>query len=566
MLKNQLKHLENGTIRLPQTQVSRLKWCGSRASGFHLLQVSQTPSILALINEDPELDMVNVFPSNQQYTTIDHPAVESCCSVFWTGDLSGAIPYPTNYFDTVIIDELLELTAQEAIDEFRRVVKPNGKLIITQELTKSLTRKDYWIPLLSHFEELDKRLDNDCVSWVGRNSGVDLTETEDIVEHLVVEISERLEEKKIFVEEKKQQVLKQKKDSILEQLEKDKKLKMTVPYFRNKYLTQIETIQLTEKEKSELTPLKQDTVLHTQKIELKELILQSFQERDIAIVMGDGDYYRKYSLNFSHHLTEALLRKGYRVIYVTNNVDKTIHPIKNESTQLLQINRKDFGEIADLFNQPALFITSTDLQIAKRIGRFLWNRWSVYYLPEAVIEQNEDVHSFLANLLKKENFLAGAGSKFPISAVVKERVPTYTKSSESTKLILGFIGDLSTKAIHYQAIKELLRANEALTVELIGHHLPEEKPFRTNRLIMREYTHREEVAKRIQKWTGGILPVKHPEDKAPINLMQTTGMPLLKIEDWSAPLDPSLLIPSENPRNWTEVLDEILSNPTGGLT
>lgn len=561
MLKNQLEHLKSKRLSLPKSQIARLKWCGSRASGRHILQVSQSPGILTLINKDNDLDMVNLLELDDA-GIVDQSF--DCSSSFWEGNLSHNISFPTNYFDTVIVDERLEVvTDTKVMENLKRLLKPNGKIILTQKLNEAVHLTKQWTSLLTTFEELDKRVDAHYVSWVGRNA--DPTETEVRIEHLLTEIKEQINQTNIELEEKIQQALQHKKDAELARLEEESKLKMSIPFLRKKQQDRIELMELTKKEKLDLIPQLKEVDIHTKAIEQRTLVSNYFSEQNVTIVLGEKEYYSDSSLKFSHQLTRSLLNKGAKVIYVPSEEPHSIKPIYNESTGLWQITQKDFWELVPFFNEPTLVITEPDLLLAKKVGRLQWKRWSIYYFNGSSIPFQNKAHSFLIDTLEPKNFIAEMGSRYPFSAIEISRLPKYSGTTETTKRIVGFIGDLDTGHVNYNIIKQLLVANADLIIELIGYNVPETKPIRSSRLKIREYTHCDEVTKRIQRWMGGILPLHDQGETAAIQLMNAIGFPIYDIKDGSQFIQESAFLPSTNTETMADVLEQCLhSGGRGG--
>ncbi|WP_169525350.1 methyltransferase domain-containing protein [Pseudalkalibacillus hwajinpoensis] len=559
-MKNQLEHLKSERLSLPKSQIARLKWCGSRASGRHILQISQSPGILSLINKDDDLDMVNLIES--AHNGIIEKSFGSCSS-FWTGNLSHDISFPANYFDTVILDEHLEVMMEtKVMENVKRLLKPNGKIILTQKLEKALHLTKQWTSLLTTFEELDKRVDSDYVSWVGRNA--DPTETEVRVEHILSEIREQINQTNKELEDKIQQALQLKKEAELARLEEESKLKMSIPFMRKKQQDRIELMELTNKEKLELIPQSKEVNIHTKAIEQRILVSKYFSQQNVTIVLGETEYYRDSSLKFSHQLTRSFLNKESHVIYVSTEDHHSIQPVFNGSTGLWQITKKDFWELVPFFNQPTLVITEPDLHLSKKIGRLQWKRWNIYYFNVSSVPSKREAHSFLINTLSPKSFIAGMGSRSPFSAIEKSRLPKYSGNSETTKRIVGFIGDLDVGNVNYNIIKQLLVANADLTIELIGYNVPETKPIRSSRLKIREYTHYDEVTKRIQRWMGGIVPLHDQGQMTAMQLMNAIGLPIYDIKDWNHFIQESAFLPSTNTETMADVLEQCLHSGERG--
>lgn len=559
MLKNQLEHLKSELLSLPKSQIARLRWCGSRASGRHILQISQSPGILSLINKDDELDMVNLFHPDRS-GIIDQSF--SSCSSFWTGNVSDHIPFPTNYFDTVIIDERLEAIADtENIENVKRLLKPNGKIIVTHKLREALHLSKQWTSLLTAFEELDKRIDAEYVNWVGRNTDPPKGK----VEQILCEIKGQIDQMDEEVELKIRAALQSKKEAELARLEEESKLKMSIPFMRKKLQDQVELMELSHKEKLELIPHSKEVNLHTKTMDQHTVVSNYFSNENVTIVLGEAEYYSENSLKFSHQLTRSLLNKGSQVIYVSSEEQHTIQPVFNEASKLWQISQKEFWELVSFFKQPTLVITEAALQLAKKIGRLQWKRWGIYYFNASDISSQSEAHSFLVDTLQPDHFIAGMGSMVPFEAIEESRLPKYEGSTETTKRIVGFIGDLAKDHLNYNLLKQLLVANADLTIELIGYNVPETKPIRSNRLKIREYTHCDEVTIRIQRWTGGIVPLSHQDQNAAIRMMHAIGLPIYDIKDWSDPIQENDFLRSTNVETMSDGIEQCLhSGERGG--
>lgn len=560
MLKNQLEHLKSERLSLPKSQIARLRWCGSRASGRHILQISQSPGILSLMNKDDDLDMVNLFHSDRS-GMIDQSF--SSCSSFWIGNVSDHIPFPTNYFDTVIIDERLEsLVETESIENVKRLLKPNGKIIVTHKLREAIHLTEQWTSLLTTFEELDKRVDADYVNWVGRNTGP--TE-KGKVEQILCEIKDQIDQMDEELEEKVQATLQDKKEAELARLEEESKLKMSIPFMRKKLQDRVELMELTHKEKLDLIPHSKEVNVHTKTMDQQTVVSNYFSNENVTIVLGEAEYYSESSLKFSHQLTRSLLNRGSHVIYVSSEEHRTIQPVFNEASKLWQISQKEFWELVPFFNQPTLVLTEADLQLAKKIGRLQWKRWGIYYFNVSDVSSQSEAHSYLVHILHPDHFIAGMGSMVPFEAIEESRLPRYEGSTETTKRIVGFIGDLAKDNINYNILKQLLMANSDLTVELIGYNVPETKPIRSNRLKIREYTHSDEMTKRIQRWIGGIVPLSHQDQSAAIRMMHAMGLPIYDIKNWSDSIRECGFLRSTNVETMSDGLEKCLhSGERGG--
>ena len=559
MLKNQLAHLQNEKFSLPKSQLARLKWCGSRASGRHILQISQTPGILSLINEDPELDVVNVFHSNHHAIIIDHPAIKFCQSSFWTGNLVNTIPFPTDYFNAIVIeDTMFEAFPTNSDSDVPRVLKPNGKVIVSVKLEEAIELKDHWKKLLTHFQEIDKRVDEHYVCWVGRNSQKDSENTEQsTAENLFKDMMNAFNKKNIEKSIRLEESLQHKKDQELDFLEENKKLAMTIPFMKKKQLARIDHLQLSVEEENHILQETEEFKIQTKIISNEERLSQFLDGRKVSIVLGDGDYYRQKSLNFAHRLTDTLMSKGMNVVYICKDENNGIRPTKNGVKNPIQLTYNEFEELTHIFNEPLLFLTSPSLSLAKRVGRFQWKKWSIFYFPDDLNEEDEEVHMFLMNTLHSENFHAHMGSKFPILTPEKNSFVEGSTRFDSSRLTIGFIGNLGEEKVDYRAIKEMLVANQGLVVELIGYNVPKTKPIRSKRLLIREYTQCEEVEKRIDRWAGTVLPVRHPNEMSVYPLL-SIDVPLIDVKNWSAPIQEHEVFSLKTIEKLSEVLDDYL--------
>lgn len=564
MLKNQLKHLNDQELQLTNSYQSLLKWIGSRASGHHLLQISENPGVLSLINQDGNLDLVNVIHSQNKDITFNTPLLEDCESTFWVGDITCDIPYPKCYFETIIIDNTLALLEETTVFEMvKKLLKPNGKIIISQTITANIPPENQWTELFKNFKELDKRVVSDSISWVGRNVRVE--EFEEQRDAFLNELQQKVKDKKLYEEEIIQKFLEQKQERELERQKEDYKLLRCLPLIKKKQNKQIASIDLTAEEKDNLLSNENTVTIQHESINVSQRISAFIRNGQIAIVVGNEGYYHKCSLNFPHQLTNALLNKGYKVIYVTSEKPCEIKPIQNGKKQLLQMDLEDFVESISMFEMPALFLTSPIVSIAKIVGRLQWQRWSIYYLPEVVPEKEINTHKFLMNTLNPDDLNLTVHSQYPVSATEIESLPTYiNRSKDSDNVVLGYIGSLSTETIDYDMVKEFLHNNESMTIELIGYHLPRKKPVRSKRLIIREYTHKDEVNKRIEKWNGGILPFHNHSENVSLQVMRGIGIPLLSlIDEEGNKLEENEYSSPRTPNTLSDLMDNLLPSKGG---
>jgi hypothetical protein len=530
MLKNQLVHLQSETLSIPEHQRSRLKWCGSRASGKHILHISQTPGILSIVNEDTQLDMVNLIVTRDDLSILDHPSTVNSTSSFWTGDLSGEIPFPTNYFDVLIIEDALAEILPVHNDEVQRLIKPNGKIIVTEKLRQAIQIKDEWGAIFSSNEKIDQRVDEHYVNVVLRNVTKAPEHSEDAVEILLNEMHEIIDRINKDYAKAIHEKLEEKKTEELSRLQEKNKLVNSIPFIRKKHEALIAQIELSPEEKKELSQKSNETVIHTKKCDLHDQ-LSSFQAiGNITIVFGETYLYRKNSLVFSHQLVDVLSHnKGRNVVYVHGNGSRAFAPIYRAGANLIQISSTEFHEHLHLFDSPEMYVTVQDLQLAKRLGRLQWKKWSVYYFPEEIADQ--EVHSFLVGSLTPDSFITRMNSYLPYGTKPKQ-LKEMANPVEDQRIVVGYVGNL--ERVDYRAIKEMLVANQKVAVELIGYNLPDAIPINTKRVMIKEYTNEDELRKRVGKWTFGFLPFRQSEPIVSIGMMKTLGIPLLVTNDWSA--------------------------------
>ena len=530
MLKNQLVHLQSETLSIPEPQRSRLRWCGSRASGKHILHISQTPGILSIVNEDTQLDMVNLIVTRDDLSILDHPSTVNSTSSFWTGDLSGGIPFPTNYFDVLIIEDALAEILPVHNDEVQRLIKPNGKIIVTEKLRQAIQLKDEWRAIFSSNEKIDQRVDEHYVNVVLRNVIKAPDHSEDVVEVLLNEMQEIIERINKDYAKALHEKLEEKKSEELARLQEKNKLVNSIPFIRKKHEALIAQLELSPEEKKELSQKSNETVIHTKKCDLHDQLSRFQAVGNITIVFGETHLYRKNSLVFSHQLVDVLShKKGRNVVYVNGNESQAFAPIYRAGSKLIQISNTEFHEHLHLFDSPEMYVTVQDLQLAKRLGRLQWKKWSVYYFPEEIADQ--EVHSFLVGSLTPDSFITRMNSYLTYGTKPKQLKEMATPVEEK-RIVVGYVGNL--ERVDYRAIKEMLVANQKVAVELIGYNLPGAIPINTKRLMIKEYTNEDELRKRVEKWTFGFLPFRQSEPIVSIGMMKTLGIPLLVTNDWSA--------------------------------
>ena len=530
MLKNQLVHLQSETLSIPEPQRSRLRWCGSRASGKHILHISQTPGILSIVNEDTQLEMVNLIVTRDDLSILDHPSTVNSTSSFWTGDLSGGIPFPTNYFDVLIIEDALAEILPVHNDEVQRLIKPNGKIIVTEKLRQAIQLKDEWRAIFSSNEKIDQRVDEHYVNVVLRNVIKAPDHSEDVVEVLLNEMQEIIERINKDYAKALHEKLEEKKSEELARLQEKNKLVNSIPFIRKKHEALIAQLELSPEEKKELSQKSNETVIHTKKCDLHDQLSRFQAVGNITIVFGETHLYRKNSLVFSHQLVDVLShKKGRNVVYVNGNESQAFAPIYRAGSKLIQISNTEFHEHLHLFDSPEMYVTVQDLQLAKRLGRLQWKKWSVYYFPEEIADQ--EVHSFLVGSLTPDSFITRMNSYLTYGTKPKQLKEMATPVEEK-RIVVGYVGNL--ERVDYRAIKEMLVANQKVAVELIGYNLPGAIPINTKRLMIKEYTNEDELRKRVEKWTFGFLPFRQSEPIVSIGMMKTLGIPLLVTNDWSA--------------------------------
>ena len=530
MLKNQLVHLQSETLSIPESQLSRLRWCGSRASGKHILHISQTPGILSIVNEDTQLDMVNLIVTRDGLSILDHPSSVNSTSSFLAGDLSGKIPFPTNYFDALIIEDTLAEILAVHKGEVQRLIKPNGKIIVTEKLRQAIRLKDEWGAIFSSNEKIDQRVDEHYVNVVLRNVIKTPEHSEDVVELLIKEMQEVIENINKDYDKALREKLEQRKTEELARLQEKNKLVNSIPFIRKKQQALIAQLELSPEEKKELFQKSNETVIHTKTCDLYDQLSRFQAVGNITIVFGETSLYRKNSLVFSHQLVDVLSRnKGRNVVYVHGDGSQAFAPIYRAGSKLIQISSTEFHEHLHLFDSPEMYVTVQDLQLAKRLGRLQWKKWSVYYFPEEIADQ--EVHSFLVGSLNPDSFITRMNSYLPYGTKPKQLKEMATPDEEK-RIVVGYVGNL--ERVDYRAIKEMLVANQKVAVELIGYNLPDSNPINTKRLMIKEYTNEDELRKRVEKWTFGFLPFRQGEPIVSIGMMKNLGIPLLVTNDWSA--------------------------------
>ncbi|MYL61971.1 hypothetical protein GLW07_01250 [Bacillus hwajinpoensis] len=530
MLKNQLVHLQSETLSIPEPQRSRLRWCGSRASGKHILHISQTPGILSIVNEDTQLDMVNIIVTRDDLSILDHPSTVNSTSSFWTGDLSGEIPFPTNYFDVLIIEDALAEILPVHNDEVQRLIKPNGKIIVTEKLRQAIQLKDEWVAIFSSNEKIDQRIDEHYVNLVLRNVIKAPEHSENAVEILLNEMQERIDRINKDYAKAIHEKLEEKKTEELARLQEKNKLVNSIPFIRKKHEALIAQLELSPEEKKELSQKSNETVIHTKKCDLHDQLSRFQTVGNITIVFGENHLYRKNSLVFSHQLVDVLSHnKGKNVVYVHGDESQGFAPIYRAGANLIQISRTEFHEHLHLFDSPEMYVTVQDLQLAKRLGRLQWKKWSVYYFPEEIADQ--EIHSFLVGSLNPDSFITRMNSYLPFEKKERE-LKGIPIADEEKRIVVGYVGNL--ERVDYRAVKEMLVANQKVAVELIGYNLPSAIPINTKRLMIKEYTNDDELRKRVGKWTFGFLPFRQSEPIVSLKMMKTIGIPLLVTNDWSA--------------------------------
>ncbi|PFG14834.1 hypothetical protein [Bacillus sp. es.036] len=530
MLKNQLVHLQSETLSIPEPQRSRLRWCGSRASGKHILHISQTPGILSIVNEDTQLDMVNLIVSSDNFSILDHPSMVNSTSSFWTGDLSEEIPFPTNYFDVLIIEDALAEILPAYNDEVQRLIKPNGKIIVTEKLRQAIQLKDEWGAIFSSNENIDHRVDEHYVNVVLRNITKAPDHSENAVEILLNEMQEIIDRINKDYVKAIQEKLEEKKTEELARLQEKNKLVNSIPFIRKKHEALIAQLELSSEEKKELSQKSNETVIHTKKCDLHDQLSRFLTVGNITIIFGENHLYRKNSLVFSHQLVDVLSHnKGKNVVYVNGDEFQRFAPIYWAGSNLFQISRTEFYEHLHLFDSPEMFVTVQDHQLAKRLGRLQWKKWSVYYFPNEIADQ--EIHSFLVGSLNPDSFITRMNSYLPFEKKERE-LKEMPIADEEKRIVIGYVGNL--ERVDYRAIKEMLVANQKVAVELIGYNLPDAIPINTKRLMIKEYTNEDELRKRVGKWTFGFLPFRQSEPIVSIKMMKTIGIPLLVTNDWSA--------------------------------
>jgi hypothetical protein len=530
MLKNQLVHLQSETLSIPEHQRSRLRWCGSRASGKHILHISQTPGILSIVNEDTQLDMVNLIVTCDDLSILDHPSTVNSTSSFWTGDLSEEIPFPTNYFDVLIIEDALAEILPVHNDEVQRLIKPNGKIIVTEKLRQAIQLKDEWGAIFSSNEKIDQRVDEHYVNVVLRNVTKAPEHSEDEVEILLNEMQEIIERINKDYAKALHEKLEEKKTEELVRLQEKNKLVNSIPFIRKKHEALIAQLELSPEEKKELSQKSNETVIHTKKCDLHDQLSRFQAIGNITIVFGETYLYRKNSLVFSHQLVDVLSHnKGRNVVYVHGNGSRAFAPIYRAGANLIQISSTEFHEHLHLFDSPEMYVTVQDLQLAKRLGRLQWKKWSVYYFPEEIADQ--EVHSFLVGSLTPDSFITRMNIYLPYGTKPKQ-LKEMANHVEEQRIVVGYVGNL--ERVDYSAIKEMLVANQKVAVELIGYNLPDAIPINTKRLMIKEYINEDELRKRVEKWTFGFLPFRQSEPIVSIGMMKKLGIPLLVTNDWGA--------------------------------
>ncbi len=533
MLKNQLTHLQNESFTIPESQRSRLRWCGSRASGQHILHISQKPGILSIINQDPQLDVVNIFASEDS-VVLTHPLSKDCVSTFWSGDLKREIPFPMNYFDAIITEDTLIEVMSSQNNEVQRLLKPNGKIIVTETLEHAEELRNEWETLFHNFEEIDMRIDEHYVSWVGRNVVNPPTDYREAGRAFLEEIRKVIVKKKAKRAALLQKELETKRNEEVVRLEEKNKLLMKLPIIKKKHETRINQIQLTSDEKKNLLQEPEETIVKPNKMRPEEQLAHFSTLGKMTIVYWDSEVYRKNSLTLAHQLVDTLRNRGKNVVYVYEEENEVITPIHLDGSRFLQISTSEFWRSLHLFEEPEMYITHSDLQISKRIGRLQWKKWSIFYLPEKIVDR--DAHLFLMNSLDPSHFLVSMGRMHPIK-LREENSVVNTLTNESSRIVIGFVGDLGKDCIDYQAMKDLLVENKGLGIELIGYNLPDSKPINSKRLTIREYANDVDLMKRVGRWTGGILPFRYSASTSALVKMESLGIPIFHIKEWSAPLE-----------------------------
>ncbi|MCA0172792.1 class I SAM-dependent methyltransferase [Bacillus sp. RAR_GA_16] len=560
MLKNQLDHLQSESLTIPEPQRSRLRWCGSRASGKNILHISQTPGILSIINEDTQLDMVNLISTYDGGGMVDQPSV-NCTSTFWSVNLSGNIPFPTNYFDALIIEDTLAETLAEQRNEVQRLVKPNGKIIVTEKRERALHLKEEWEAIFLSNELIDHRVDDHYVSVVLRN----VINIPDDSEHMLSNVLNEMEavNDRLNKEYAKavHQKLEAKKNEELARLQEKNKLVKNLPFVKRKHDALIEQIELSSEEKKEILQKPQDIAIHIKKCDLENQLSRFQALGNVTVVFGKGSFYRKNSLVFSHQLVDVLCHIGRNVVYVHEDVTPSITPLYRTGETIIQMSTLEFWNHSDLFVTPDLYISLQDLQLAKRIGRFQWKKWRIYYLPNEIADQ--EVHNFTVNSLYPHSLISRNASYL---SFVTEKVQSkdMVSSYKGERIIAGYVGDLGPDNVDYQAIKEMLVANKTVSIELIGYNLPEKAPINTKRLSLREYTNDDDVRKRVGKWTFGILPLQKHGFLVPVHTMTAFQVPILYTENWNAPIQEQKIISLHKEKSLSELLEEAIYALEGG--
>lgn len=560
MLKNQLDHLQSESLTIPEPQRSRLRWCGSRASGKNILHISQTPGILSIINEDTQLDMVNLISTYDGGGMVDQPSV-NCTSTFWSVNLSGDIPFPTNYFDALIIEDTLAETLAEQKNEVQRLVKPNGKIIVTEKRERALHLKEEWEAIFLSNELIDHRVDDHYVSVVLRN----VIKTPDDSEHMLSNVLNEMEavSDRLNKEYAKalHQKLEAKKNEELARLQEKNKLVKNLSFVKRKHDALIEQIELSSEEKKEILQKPQDIAIHIKKGDLENQLSRFQALGNVTVVFGKGSFYRKNSLVFSHQLVDVLCHIGRNVVYVHEDVTPSITPLYRTGETIIQMSTLEFWNHSDLFVTPDLYISLQDLQLAKRIGRFQWKKWRIYYLPNEIADQ--EVHNFTVNSLYPDSLISRNASYL---SFVTEKVQSkdMVSSYKGERIIAGYVGDLGPENVDYQAIKEMLVANKTVSIELIGYNLPDKAPINTKRLSLREYTNDDDVRKRVGKWTFGILPLQKHGLLVPVHTMTAFQVPILYTENWNAPIQEQKIISLHKEKSLSELLEEAIYALEGG--
>ncbi len=561
MLKNQLEHLQSETLTIPEPQRSRLRWCGSRASGKHILHISQTPGILSIINEDTQLDMVNLISTYAGGGVVDQPNV-NCTSTFWAVNLSGDIPFPTNYFDALIIEDTLAETLAEQKYEVQRLLKPNGKIIVTEKREHAFHLKEEWEAIFLSNELIDHRVDEYYVSVVLRNVMKTSDESEKMLSNVLNEmeaVNDRLNKEYAKVVYQK---LEEKKNEELARLQEKNKLVKNLPFVKRKHDALIQQVELSSEEKREILQKPQDMAIHIKKCNLENQLSRFQAMGNVTVVFGKGSFYRKNSLVFSHQLVNVLSHKDRNVVYVHEDITHSITPLYRTGEKIIQMSASDFWDHSHLFVAPDLYISLQDLQLAKRIGRFQWQKWRIYYLPKEIADQ--EVHHFTLNSLYPKSLISRNASYLSFVSEEMQSKSMVSSFKGAARVIAGYIGDLGQDTVDYKAIKEMLVANKSMAIELIGYNLPDKAPINTKRLSLREYTNDDDVRKRVKRWTFGILPLQKRGLLIPFHTMTTFQVPILYTENWNAPLQEQKIISLDKEKSLSELLEEAIYALEGG--